>query len=76
MLKKKKFRLVKPFSHRVVATGYHCLTDYQTKRRRVKRRVKLLVCPLMLLVFYCGIEFFYITETFEFFYPYELHKWW
>jgi hypothetical protein len=69
-------KLFKPFDFYTYITGFPRMTDLQDKRKKMMRRLKLLVYTFVLLVLYSWLFFFYISETFDFNYAFNLHKWW
>lgn len=72
-----KFKnLFKPYRLRILITGYPMVYDLQDQRKRALKRLKRILYPTILLWFYCFLFFVDMTESFDFNFAYNLHKWW
>lgn len=72
-----KFKnIFKPYNLRILITGYAMVYDLQDQRNRAYKRLKRVLYLIVLISFYSLAFFVDITESFDFNFAYNYHRWW
>jgi len=72
-----KFKnILKPYNLRILITGYAVVYDLQDQRKRALKRLKRILYLILLISFYFLCFFVDITESFDFNFAYNYHRWW